>query len=135
MSKKRVIPLQPRSSLFVEHDLFPKTAVDLGAIQVKPEGSLFSGSSADVEAQREAEAPVEMRVVVIGLVGVAELEVKKADLLIVEERPGMPGATVELDGHRARYHEGRDVFERGLGLRIIERLGRRHRHQPRLAAE
>src|SRR5690349_1991832 len=84
----------------------------------------------DPKTQGKAEPLGELGALMVGLVGVAELEIKEADLVILEERPGMPGAAVDLDRHRARDDECRDVRERRLGLGLVDVLRRRHRHEP-----
>lgn len=82
------------------------------------------------KSQRKAEAFGERRVLVIDLVGVAKLQVEKRYLVVFEVRTGMPSAAVQLEHHRARYLESRDVRKSRLGRRIVESFGRRNRHQP-----
>jgi hypothetical protein len=70
----------------------------------------------------------------VDLVGVGQFEVEETDLLVLEERAGMPAAAVQLDRHVAGNLEGFDVVQRRLSLQIVEPVGRRDRDEPGLAA-
>ncbi len=78
---------------------------------------------------------VEVTVLVVGLVGVGQFEIEEAHLLVLEERAGVPGAAVELDRHVAGNPERLDVLQRRLCLRVVDLRGRRHRDEPRFAAD
>jgi hypothetical protein len=76
----------------------------------------------------------EVAVHVIGLVGVGEFEVEEIHLGRGEERPGMPGAAMELDADRPGDAEGADRSWIGHRRAIVRRERRRHRQQPLPAA-
>src|ERR1700712_1951556 len=87
------------------------------------------------EAERETEALGEEGVLMVDLVGIGEFQIDEVDLLVLEERPGVPCATMQFHRNRTRNDETRNVFQRRLSLRIVEVLGRRDSQHPGLAAQ
>lgn len=62
------------------------------------------------ELKYRAVFPIQIAVLVVDLIGIGKLEIKEADLVVLEERTGMPRTTVQLDGDVAGNFEGFDIL-------------------------